>query len=93
MRGRGAQFVRMFLVVALGAGLGALAAMAARPEKPRAAQIEKPAPIILATVMESTLPDHCLLPLREPDEKAASGEKTRDRDNAQRSKKKVIACG
>ena len=88
MRGRNALFVRMIFVVTLGVGLGALAGAAARPDRPKTARLEKPSPIILATVMESYVPDHCLLPPREEDDHAIKGDKAQ-----QRAKKKVIACG
>ena len=61
MRQWNRQIFRFFLVLALGAGIGGLAGQAARPEKPKM-RAELPAPVIMATVMEITAPDHCLYP-------------------------------
>ena len=87
---------RFFLVLALGAGL---AGQAARPQKPGLrAEKARPEPIILATVIESTIPEQCLLVPREEDDSAAEARKSETRtadlrDKDGRAKKKVIACG
>jgi hypothetical protein len=78
-------FMRFLLVLAFGAGFFALAA---GPERPKAASAAKPSPIILATVIESDPPDHCLLPPRDRSDESPIG---RQADN--RGKKKIIACG
>jgi hypothetical protein len=90
------QIFRLVLVLALGAGL---AVQAARPEKPGLrAEKTRPEPIILATVIESSIPDQCLLNPRDDEDSVAdarkSGAKVADlRDRDGRGKKKVIACG
>jgi hypothetical protein len=100
MRQRNRQILRFFLVLALGAGLAGVAGQSARSEKPSLrAEKARPQPIILATVLESAIPDECLLvPRGEEDNSATStgksGAKAADpRDNGARAKKKVIACG
>ncbi len=98
MRGHNRQVFRIFLVLALGAGMVGLAGQSTRSERPKPARAEGPAPIILATVMESAVPDHCLLAPRDEDDSAASSGKAQanaDRKPAshERAKKKVIACG
>jgi hypothetical protein len=90
------QIFRFVLVLALGAGL---AGQAARPDKPGLrAEKTRPEPIILATVIESSVPEQCLLNPRDEDESAAdarkSGVKVADlRDKDGRARRKVIACG
>jgi hypothetical protein len=93
MRGRNGQFVRMIFVLMLGVGLGALAGAAARPDRHREARLDKPSPIILATVLESSVPDHCLLSPREEDDHTISGDKAQEQAKGARARKKIIACG
>jgi hypothetical protein len=76
---------RFLLVLAIGAGFLALAT---GPERTKAAVAAKPSPVILATVIESDPPDHCLLPPRDRGDESPIG---RQADN--RGKKKIIACG
>lgn len=91
MRGLDRQLFRFVLVLALGAGL---AALAAQPEKQRVAAREKPAPVILATAYESAPPpamesgarvDQCSLNPRD----------YRDDRNTDKNgkKRKVVVCG
>jgi hypothetical protein len=98
MRGNNWRNFRIFLVLALGAGMTGLATQSARSEKPRAARVERPAPIILATVMEHVVPEQCLLAPRDEDDSAkdtgkAQAKSDRNTANGGRAKKKVIACG
>ncbi len=98
MRGHERQIFRIFLVLALGAGMAGLAGQSARSERPKAARLERPAPIILATVMESSVPEQCLLARRDEDDSANTSGKAQakaDRNSAsgERAKKTVIACG
>ncbi|WP_294535131.1 hypothetical protein [uncultured Rhodoblastus sp.] len=93
------QILRFSLVLALGSGLAGMAAHAARPEKPgMRVQTPRPEPIILATVMERTVPEQCLLVPREEADSATDARKGREkiadlRDRDGHGKKKVIACG
>ena len=66
MRERNRQIFRFVLVLGLGASLAGMAGQAAHPEKPviRAKKL-RPEPIIPATVIESTIPDECLLAPRD----------------------------
>ena len=99
MRQRNRQIFRFFLVLALGASLAGLAGQSARSEKPgMRAEQARPAPIILATVMESAVPDECLLARRDEEDSASPTGKAATkaaelRDSGARAKRKVIACG
>ncbi len=99
MRGHNRQIFRIFAVLALGVGMVGLAGQSARSERPKPARAERPAPIILVTVMENAVPDYCLLAPRDEDDSAAAiGKAQANADpssaaNGQRAKKKVIACG
>ena len=98
MRGNDRQIFRIFLVLALGAGMTGLATPSAHSEKPKTARVERPEPIILATVMEHVVPDQCLLVPRDEDDSAktagkAQGKSDRNSANGERAKRKVIACG
>ncbi|MGO9389957.1 hypothetical protein [Rhodoblastus sp.] len=98
MRGHNRPVFRILMVLALGAAMGGLAGQSARSQRPRPARAEGPAPIVLATVIESAVPESCLLAPREEDDSAESSGKVQanpDRQPAsgERAKKKVIACG
>jgi hypothetical protein len=99
MRQRNRQILRFFLVLALGASLAGIAGQSARSEKPvMRAEKTRPQPIILATVMESAIPDECLLAPHDDEDSAPPAGKSRAKtadshDSGARAKKKVIACG
>jgi hypothetical protein len=91
MRGLDRQLFRFVLVLALGAGL---AAMAAQPQKQRVAAREKPAPVMLVAAYASAPPpaiesgarvDQCSLNPRD----------YRDDRNTDKNgkKRKVVVCG
>jgi len=94
MRGTDRLLYRLVLVLALGAGL---AALAMQPEKPKVAVRDQPAPIILAVAQESASPaadtgarvDRCSLNPRDYADDRPIGE-TASNDV---KKKKVIVCG
>ncbi len=84
------ELFRILVVVALGAGLGALAS---GPERPKIMAQPRPAPIILATAMDADPPPQCLLLRRDKGDERPIGEKTGEGKAGHRNQKKVIACG
>jgi hypothetical protein len=97
MRNFDRQLFRFTLVLALGAGL---AALAAQPSKPKIVAVEKPAPIILAAAYENVRPsasdaavgariDQCSLNPRDYADSRPIGDKA---DKGLR-KRKVVVCG
>jgi hypothetical protein len=81
---------RMLLVLAIGAGL---AALAVGPVKPKIiGQIDRASPIVMAVAMDSQPPEHCLLPPKEDKEQASAVGQSGDQAKAP-PKKKIIACG
>jgi hypothetical protein len=91
MQGLDRQLFRFVLVLALGAGL---AAVAAQPEKSKVAVREKPAPVILVAALESAPPpaieagarvDQCSLNPRDYRDDRSSDKNGK--------KRKVVVCG
>jgi hypothetical protein len=80
---------RMVLVLALGAGL---AALAVRPAKKIPASADLPMPRVLSIAADSQFPEFCLTPPRE-DKEPATSDKQPDDQGEPRVKKKIIACG
>jgi hypothetical protein len=97
MRSFDRQLYRFTLVLALGAGL---AALAAQPPQPKVAAVEKPAPIVLAAAYENVRPsasdaaigarvDQCSLNPRDYVDARLIGDKT----DKNLKKRKVVVCG
>jgi hypothetical protein len=91
MRGLDRQLFRFVLVLALGAGL---AAVAAQPQKPKVAAREKPAPAMIVAAYESAPPpviesgarvDQCSLNPRD-----YRDDRSTDKNG---KKRKVVVCG
>lgn len=87
------QLSRLVLVLALGAGM---AALASQPERPKVAVKEMPAPIIVAATLESAplpLPsarvDQCSLNPRDYND----GQLIGDKSEKGAKKKKIVVCG
>ncbi len=81
---------RLLLVLAIGAGLSALAF---RPAKPTIiGHIDRPKPIIMAIATDAQLPEHCLVPPHEDKDQALADQQSRDKSGGH-VKKKIIACG
>jgi len=79
------RLFRITLVVAVGAGL---AALAASPERQKTGVREKPTPIIATEALVGADLERCLLPPPpSPDDRPIG-----DRDG-NRNKKKIIVCG
>jgi hypothetical protein len=79
------RLFRITLVMAVGAGL---AALAASPERQKTGAREKPAPIIATEALVGADLERCLLPPPpSPDDRPIG-----DRDG-NRNKKKIIVCG
>jgi hypothetical protein len=79
------RLFRITLVVAVGAGL---AALAASPERQKTGMREKPAPIISTEALVGADLERCLLPPSpRPDDRLIG-----DREG-NRKKKKIIVCG
>jgi|GEM_PF-4095319 len=79
------RLFRITLVVAIGAGL---AALAASPERKKTGAREKPTPIIATEALVGADLERCLLPPRPtPDDRLIG-----DREG-NRNKQKIIVCG
>jgi hypothetical protein len=80
MQEQNRRVFRFLVVLGLGASLAIMAGQAVHPEKPgmRGKKKLPPEPIIWVTVIESTVPEQCLLA---------------PRDSGRSAKRKVIACG
>lgn len=79
------QFVRFAIVLALGAGL---AALAYRPQPAQTLSRAQPAPFVTAVAMEVPVAEHCLRVSRDREGRKSIGDKA-----VGHAKNKIVACG
>jgi hypothetical protein len=79
------QFIRFAIVLALGAGL---AALAYRPKSAETLSRAQSAPFVAAIAMEVPVAEHCLRSSRDRQDSKPIGDKS-----ASHAKNKIIACG